>query len=931
MFKMKNNIRQGRDCERAPFTRTVNGARSHRIILGILILSVLAPLGVAHAATFKLGASNQGLVGYWSFALLLLVVLYWRHEKEHRISYIQRRQVLRCGRCWSTYRYARKDARYAPEKHCRSGACVFVSGESATDRYSEKPRSSFQRGTRLGTCLKCGCFPEGKSLQSSNGSVFLSSIPKAVTPSWYAVPVAQSRYWWSLYIQNLIAGRREPFTNKLSNISTKKISSRCFTLIKLASASLLLLASCFLLPTSAFAATLKLGASNAGLVGYWSFNEGTGTIAHDFSGHGNNGTLSGSTLPTWTSGKLGNGLSFNGTSSRVNLAPVSVGASVTISAWIRTSSSGQIPAFSLWGGDRIYYGVTSGTFFVYDNNATPSAAMTSNAYVNNNQWHLVVWTNDGANSNMYVDGRLDKTQSQARGAFTGTAGSYIGFDGPNSEYFPGSIDEVRVYNRALSSAEVFALYISGAAKVISGTSPKLISGLVGWWDASDADTVRSTSSCTGSVSNGGTIGCLEDRSGNGNNMTQPTGGQQPTYQFNIKSGNSVVRFAAAASQTISTATNFPAPATVIYVSHLTGGTNGRLLSGKANNWLLGYWGGAKDQAFFNGWVSPSGTPAADTSWHTYSAVIPGSGSSSFYGNSTLIASNASGVAGPNGLAIGYLGAGEFSDGEIGEILVYNRALSDSERLAVERYLSDKWGVNYTGFAPASKITVNASSQKLQAGSSLAQGLVGYWTFDGSKTQSTIADSSGYGNNGYFIGGATSSAKVAGKLGQALKFNGSGTYIDTGSNSITGTSPFTISAWINTSVGCGYSGAVSMGASLTSQSAYIGTVGTAQVGTSCSIGGGFYGHNYGTGVTASNQWVHEVMTFSGGSGGTTILYINGVNKVSSTYTPNLASTYRRIGRIASDTSYDFNGSIDDVRIYNRALSAAEVQQLYNMGK
>src|SRR5450830_343970 len=65
---------------------------------------------------------------------------------------------------------------------------------------------------------------------------------------------------------------------------------------------------------AADASVIQTPPNNIGLVGYWSFNEGTSTKATDFSGHGNNGTLSGSTLPTWVAGKLGGALSFDGTS-----------------------------------------------------------------------------------------------------------------------------------------------------------------------------------------------------------------------------------------------------------------------------------------------------------------------------------------------------------------------------------------------------------------------------------------------------------------------------------------------------------------------------------------------------------------------------------------------------------------------------------------
>ncbi|MEK7089416.1 MAG: LamG-like jellyroll fold domain-containing protein [Patescibacteria group bacterium] len=59
-----------------------------------------------------------------------------------------------------------------------------------------------------------------------------------------------------------------------------------------------------------------------------------------------------------------------------------------------------------------------------------------------------------------------------------------------------------------------------------------------------------------------------------------------------------------------------------------------------------------------------------------------------------------------------------------------------------------------------------------------------------------------------------------------------------------------------------------------------------------------------------------------------MYVNGQVLVNTTYTPNLGSAVKRIGRIGTDSTYDFNGSIDEARIYNRALSATEILNMYN---
>jgi titin len=189
--------------------------------------------------------------------------------------------------------------------------------------------------------------------------------------------------------------------------------------------------------------------------------------------------------------------------------------------------------------------------------------------------------------------------------------------------------------------------------------------------------------------------------------------------------------------------------------------------------------------------------------------------------------------------------------------------------------------------------------------------------------STSTDSTSNGNNGTNNGvTATSSGQIAGAA-----FANDGDYIDTGINSILGASSFTLSAWINTATVSKYSGAISIGDSSPNQSAYIGTVQGAQVGTSNSIGGGFYGRNYGSGVTTLGSWSHVVLTYN--SSNSSVLYVNGVIKVSETYnSANLKNNYRRIGRIASNNGYDFLGLVDESRISSVARSADWIKTEYN---
>jgi Concanavalin A-like lectin/glucanases superfamily len=210
----------------------------------------------------------------------------------------------------------------------------------------------------------------------------------------------------------------------------------------------------------AAATTLDTQAIPPGLVGAWGFNEGTGTTAADASGHGNQGTL---TSTTWsTQGRFGNALSFNGSSSLVRVADsasLDLSSAMTLSAWIRptVNQSGwrtilqrQTDAYFLnasndSGALRPAGGGTFGgnTSFVSGPTANPV-----------NAWTHVALTYDGTTKRLFVNG----TQV-ASAATTGTIEAtdnplWIGGNNPYGEYFNGLIDEVRVYNRALTQTDI---------------------------------------------------------------------------------------------------------------------------------------------------------------------------------------------------------------------------------------------------------------------------------------------------------------------------------------------------------------------------------------------------------------------------------------------------------------------------------------------
>ena len=214
----------------------------------------------------------------------------------------------------------------------------------------------------------------------------------------------------------------------------------------------------------------------AGLVAGYPSDEGTGTTLTDVTGHGLTGTISGA---TWTTqGKYAKALSFNGTSSYVNLGNptlLQITGSMTVSAWVYATANpaddGQIVSKSNWGG-----GVTGWQFETSPDvgsqrfgisvspNGTGYVGRYSNTVRQLNTWYYVagVYDASGQALNIYVNGVLDNGSLVGTvpvSQFNPNVNVNIGrrYDGSGASfYFIGTIDEVRIYNRALTQAEIQA-------------------------------------------------------------------------------------------------------------------------------------------------------------------------------------------------------------------------------------------------------------------------------------------------------------------------------------------------------------------------------------------------------------------------------------------------------------------------------------------
>jgi chitodextrinase len=211
------------------------------------------------------------------------------------------------------------------------------------------------------------------------------------------------------------------------------------------------------------ATTAAAPATPPGLVGAWGFTEGAGTSTADASGRGNSGTLVGGT--SWsTQGRYGSALSFNGTNGQVRVADsasLDLTTAMTLSAWIR-------PAASQNGWRTILQRQTDAYFLNAGNSDGPLRPSGGGTFGGNTQylsgptaspvnaWTYVAFTYDGTTQRLYINGTQVASRATTGVVETTDNPLWIGGNSPYGEYFNGLIDEVRVYNRALTQADVQA-------------------------------------------------------------------------------------------------------------------------------------------------------------------------------------------------------------------------------------------------------------------------------------------------------------------------------------------------------------------------------------------------------------------------------------------------------------------------------------------
>ncbi|MBY0294044.1 LamG domain-containing protein [Patescibacteria group bacterium] len=682
------------------------------------------------------------------------------------------------------------------------------------------------------------------------------------------------------------------------------------------------------LPGSVRAAGLARPPNNLGLSAYWSFDQGTSTKVVDQSGKGHTLTLttSGSVLPTWVIGRFSKGLAFDGSTNYATIPTVSdlsfVDSTFTISYWIKESSATGtfVMANGAVGGG---WGLRDdGAVFLKNISNSQNTYSMSAALLNDNKWHHVVYVITTSSTvvanntiSAYVDGASVAMIGTPTVTYSPNTNFSIGNRNSSSNPWAGSVDEVRIYGRGLSATEVQGLYRKGQVAIKNVSR----SGLVGEWKFDEGTSTLAHNS----VVNGSRASLV-------NGATWLTGKHGKAVQLDGNTQYVTIPYTPALSpSSVTTSFWFTLTSTI----DCDASNNYRILFNRANGntgWrvVLEQDKSTQFDVGISGTQSRSGGVNVDMQvgvpiylTFTYDATT---GDQKVWANGVLKStkSNTPAPLDPNsnpltlgaGGTVGTCPAGNgYTPGKYDDVRVYSRALSSDEIYSLYKERT---------------VAVNTSRN-----GELADGLVGLWSFDGADMQGATAyDRSGSGNNGTLT---NTPVRAIGKMGQALSYNGSNSYVSAGNASslnFGAGQDFTIGFWVKTTA--------SPGSTKPIAKANVDTTGSGwgfyQAGNSVYLkiaDGTSSRYEQAVGPLNDGKWHHVLYSMS--RTGNCNRYLDG-SLVASTgcsawSSVDLSNASNLTFGMNSPLNGYWSGALDDIRIYNRALSTAEAKQLYLMGK
>jgi len=682
---------------------------------------------------------------------------------------------------------------------------------------------------------------------------------------------------------------------------------------------------------------------NSKLIAHYKFDEGYGTTTSDYSPQKKTGTFTGTTLPTW-SNNCEQGKCINFTNTNLNKISTNVIydnlSEYTITGSFYPTTDGGSQWRIITGtakGNNIDAGIVlSGLNLCYHDYITSSGTnfCSSNSPVVLNKWQHFALSFKENDVNIYLNGikikniSVGKTNNSSIALIGGASSDYSS----GARFFNGSIDEVKIYNTALTEEEIKLDYNQGSS-ISFGTTNQTIGGTT---TSLDYCIPGDTSLCNSPIAqwkmDEKTGSTINDDSGNNNIGTFGTGSSAPTWvQGKI---GSALNFDGS-KQYISINDNSTLkPNTSITVESWFNPANktatGQRIVSKTEG--SGYQLSLNETSVCGSTnlcftLNLSGTyytatyPVSNLSnnvWYHVAGTYDGNtvklflNGSSVGTTSTIVNSiNQSTVplcigSEPSATVCNNQG-GNFS-GKIDQVRIYNYARTPAQI-----------AYDYNKGAP-----------------------VGWWKFDECQGN-TVYDWSGNNNNGTISVGAGGSQNslgtcqsgtsaawtngASGKFNSSLNFDGTDDYIYTNSNTTLKLQSNTFSMWINAVDLNAYRGLLEIvSASTGSRYGRIMSFGSNEI--RYHIGYDNFNNSYVSFPNVPlNKWVHLVGTWDGA---TMKSYIDGVKVGEFSFNSVIPYDGNVLLKIGLDPGRYFNGKIDDIRIYNYPLTPEQIKTVYNNG-
>jgi hypothetical protein len=706
--------------------------------------------------------------------------------------------------------------------------------------------------------------------------------------------------------------------------------------------------------------TAASGDPNAsGLIAWWKAENN----AYDNVG-GNHGTLQDGT--TYASGKVGQAFSFDGSSDYVTVgdSPFPAGNSDrSVSLWIKTSQTGEKYFFSYGpniSNQRFSLGMSNDRFHVENCNSGSRGT----AVVNDNEWHHLVAVWSSSAPKLYVDGIEQQATIVAPWpsslATVLTGGANIGrLNGLTGYDFNGLLDEVKIFNRALTMDEIRSLYdrnLDFEADPDATSGPSISGWNYEFFTMNDSGTRGSNPTADHELATTATRSFSGDKAVYSRIRTfGGSGNQDPDYHYAThmlttdylpetgKMLDAVTIWRSDIAYTTSSRWFY------WFAIEMSDGTNTHSVMLACRDW------GGQDGCTndFQDTHDQTSTGTDGQTWYRHRVPVPSnldqsklkitirhterswdgtSAESSLYYDllgeetvvadqtpdpfsftaqtgmplSTTIVSNPIAVTGINYPTAISISVGDYQING-GSWTSSAGAVNNGDTVMVRLTSSGSYSALTTatltigGVSGAFNVTTAAS------GDPNATGLVAWW-----KAENNAYDSVG-GNHGTLQGGTVYDV---GRVGQAFSLDGSYSYVFVpNSSSIDYGTTRSFELWIYPKVTAGYRGMLAKGYGSYSH------IFSLSDGHLALYDGGAW--RAGTAVLSANTW-HHVAFVQNGS--TVTMYLNGVLDGTENVSWTSTSDFLEIGSFNHSNFNDtFVGLIDEVKIFNRVLSAAEISQ------